>query len=42
MIGNVAKLKPAAPILSAAVDEKRRKVVGGIYRLQNGDVEMVA
>jgi carbonic anhydrase len=42
VIDNVAKLKSAAPILSAAVDEKRLKVVGGIYRLQNGDVEMVA
>jgi hypothetical protein len=34
--------KSATPILSATVDEKRLKVVGGIYRLQNGDVEMVA
>src|SRR5579871_2349852 len=38
----VAKLKAATPILSAAVDEKKIKVVGGIYRLKNGKVEMVA
>jgi carbonic anhydrase len=31
VIDNVAKLKSAAPVLSA-VDEKRLKVVGGIYR----------
>jgi carbonic anhydrase len=42
VIDNVAKLKSAAPILSAAVEEKKLKVVGGIYRLKHGKVELVA
>ena len=42
VIDNVAKLKGATPILSAAVDQKKLKVVGGIYRLKNGEVDMVA
>ena len=42
VIDNVAKLKSAAPILGAAVDEKKLKVAGGIYRLKSGKVEMVA
>jgi carbonic anhydrase len=42
VIDNIAKLKSATPILSAAVEEKKLKVVGGIYRLKNGKVEMVA
>jgi carbonic anhydrase len=37
----VAKLKSATPILSAAVEQNKLKVVGGIYRLKNGRVEMV-
>jgi carbonic anhydrase len=41
VIDNVAKLKSATPILSAAVDEKKLKVVGGIYRLKTGKVDMV-
>jgi carbonic anhydrase len=41
VIDTVAKLKSATPILSAAVEEKKLKVVGGIYRLKNGKVEMV-
>ena len=41
VIDNVAKLRSAAPILGAAVDEKKLKLVGGIYRLRNGRVEMV-
>jgi carbonic anhydrase len=41
VIDNVAKLKSATPILSAAVDEKKLKVQGGIYRLKTGKVEMV-
>lgn len=35
-------LKTATPILSAAVAEKRVKVVGGIYRLADGRVEIFA
>jgi carbonic anhydrase len=41
VIDNVAKLKSATPILSAAVEQNTLKVVGGIYRLKNGRVEMV-
>ena len=41
VIDNVAKLKTATPILSAAVDQGKLKVVGGIYRLDNGKVELV-
>ena len=39
---NVIKLKSAAPILNAAVDQSKLKVVGGIYRLRDGTVDMVA
>src|SRR6202163_2734760 len=41
VIDNVAKLKSATPILSAAVEQNKLKVVGGIYRLENGRVEMM-
>ena len=37
----VAKLKTAAPILSAAVEQNKIKVVGGVYRLKTGKVEML-
>jgi carbonic anhydrase len=42
VIDNVAKLKAAGPILSAAVEQSKLKVVGGIYRLKDGRVDMVA
>ena len=42
VIDTVAKLKSATPILSAAVEQKKLKVVGGIYRLKDGKVDMVA
>jgi len=42
VIDTVAKLKGAAPILNAAVDGGKLKVVGGIYRLKDGEVDMVA
>jgi carbonic anhydrase len=42
VIDNVAKLKSATPILSAAVEQGKLKVVGGIYRLADGRVDMVA
>ena len=42
VVDNVAKLKAAGPILSAAVEQNKLKVVGGIYRLGNGRVDMVA
>jgi carbonic anhydrase len=42
VIDNVAKLKSTAPILDVAVEQQKLKVVGGIYRLRDGRVEMVA
>lgn len=42
VIDNVAKLRTATPILSAAVEQNKLKVVGGIYRLKDGRVDMVA
>jgi carbonic anhydrase len=41
VIDTVAKLKAATPILSAAVEQKKLGVVGGIYRLKDGRVDMV-
>ena len=42
VIDNVAKLKSATPILNAAVDQGKLKVVGGIYRLMTGAVDLIA
>ena len=42
VIDNVAKLRSETPILSAAVEQGKLKVVGGIYRLRDGRVEMVS
>jgi carbonic anhydrase len=42
VVDNVAKLKAATPILNAAVEQNKLKVVGGIYRLKDGKVDMVA
>jgi carbonic anhydrase len=42
VIDNVAKLKSATPILSAAVEQGKLKIAGGIYRLGSGKVELVA
>lgn len=42
VIDTVAKLKTATPILSAAVEQGKLKLAGGIYRLRSGKVEMVA
>ena len=41
VLDNVAKLKSATPILSAAVEQNKLKVVGGIYRLKDGRVDIV-
>ncbi len=41
VIDNVARLKSATPILGAAVEQNKLKVVGGIYRLKDGRVDMV-
>jgi len=42
VIDNVAKLKSTTPLLSAAVEQGKLKVVGGIYRLGDGKVGLVA
>ena len=42
VIDTVARLKSATPILSAAVEQRKLKVAGGIYRLRDGQVDMVA
>lgn len=42
VIDNVAKLKSANPILNSAVEQGKLKVVGGIYRLRDGRVEMIS
>ena len=42
VVDTVAALKSASPILDAAVAQGKLKVVGGIYRLASGRVEMVA
>jgi len=41
VIDNVAKLSSATPILSAAVEQGKLRVSGGIYRLGDGRVELV-
>ena len=41
-LDNVANLSTATPILSAAVEQHKLKVVGGIYRLTDGRVDMVS
>lgn len=38
----VNKLKSAAPILNLAIEQNRLKVVGGLYRLEIGRVELVS
>ncbi len=42
VIDNVKKLKSANPILKAAVEQKKLKVVGGIYRLNTGKIDLVS
>ncbi|HTS94071.1 MAG TPA: carbonic anhydrase, partial [Stellaceae bacterium] len=37
----VEKLKTATPILASAVTEKKLRVVGGVYNLGSGKVELV-
>ena len=38
---NVSKLKAALPILSQAVGSRKIKVVGGLYRLKSGKVDIL-
>lgn len=42
VIDNVANLKTATPILATAVAQQKLRIVGGIYRLADGRVELVA
>ena len=42
VIDTVARLKSATPILSAAIEARKLKIAGGIYRLRDGQVDMVA
>lgn len=42
VVDNVAKLKAAAPILGTTVGQGKLKVVGGVYRLKDGTVDLVA
>jgi carbonic anhydrase len=39
---NVDRLKTTAPILQAAVDDKKLRVVGGIYARKTGRVELLS
>jgi carbonic anhydrase len=42
VVDTIAKLSSATPILSAAVEQRKIRVVGGIYRLGDGRVDMVS
>jgi carbonic anhydrase len=42
VIDNVANLKTTTPILATAVAQQKLKIVGGIYRLADGRVELLA
>ncbi|WP_234683940.1 carbonic anhydrase [Bradyrhizobium monzae] len=42
VVDNVGKLKSAAPILSAAVEQGKLRIAGGIYRLTTGTVDLIA
>ncbi len=39
---NVAALKAATPILSAAIADKSLAIAGGIYRLATGEIDIIA
>jgi carbonic anhydrase len=41
VIDNVERLKSATPILSAAIEQRKLRVVGGIYRLKSGRIDML-
>jgi carbonic anhydrase len=42
VVDTIAKLRSAAPILSAAVEQGKLKVAGGVYRLGDGRIDMVS
>ncbi|MNF01441.1 Carbonic anhydrase [compost metagenome] len=39
---SIERLKQATPLLTDALDKGQLKIVGGIYRLATGKVELVA
>ncbi|MBB4380320.1 carbonic anhydrase [Bradyrhizobium sp. SBR1B] len=41
VIDNVNKLKSTGPLLNAAVEQNRLKVVGGVYQIDTGKVDIV-
>src|ERR1700682_2941089 len=41
VVDTVAKLSSATPILSAAVEQRKLRVVGGVYGLRDGKIRMV-
>jgi carbonic anhydrase len=41
VVDNVNKLKSANPILKAAVEQNKLKIVGGLYRLDTGRVDLL-
>jgi carbonic anhydrase len=41
VVDTVAKLSSVTPILSAAVEQRKLRVVGGVYGLRDGKVKMV-
>ncbi|MGY4174906.1 carbonic anhydrase [Bradyrhizobium sp. USDA 4518] len=41
VIDNVNKLKSSSPILSSAVEQNTLKIVGGLYRLETGSVDLL-
>ena len=41
VVDTVAKLSSVTPILSAAVEQRKLRVVGGVYSLRDGKVKMV-
>jgi carbonic anhydrase len=42
VVDTIAKLSSATPILSAAIEQRKIRIVGGIYRLESGRVDMVS
>ena len=42
VVDTIAKLSSATPILSAAIEQRKIRVVGGIYRLETGRVDVVS
>jgi carbonic anhydrase len=42
VVDNVTKLRGATPILSSAVEQGKVRIVGGVYRLRTGAVDLLA